>query len=106
MLVAATVVALSYGLARPPDAAVERMEDPVAAARAVVFAVPHEAWRLAVVAGAAVAALRLVRTRWHVALWGSALLAAALLPNPSVSALPVVALVWAACAGLGVRAAT
>jgi MFS family permease len=35
-----------------------------------------------------------------------ALVAAALLPNPAVAALPVVALVWAACLRLGLKTAT
>jgi hypothetical protein len=41
-----------------------------------------------------------------VSFWGSALVAAALLPNASVAALPVIALVWAACLGLALKPAT
>jgi hypothetical protein len=104
-VLAATGVALVYGVVHPPEAAVERVEDPLVAARAVVAGTPPETWRLALAAGLAAAALRYVRSRWHVSFWGSALVAAALLPNPSVSALPVVALVWAACLGLAVRRA-
>jgi hypothetical protein len=106
VLLVATAVALGYGVNRPPDAPVERVEDPLVAAREVALTVPHEVWRLALVAGAAVAVLRFVRTRWHVSLWGGAVIAAALLPNASVAALPVIALVWAACGGLGLKAAT
>ena len=105
-VLAATAVLLGYGVTHPPNAAVERIEDPVAAAREVALGVPPEAWRLALVAGVAVAALRFVRSGWHVSFWGSALVAAALLPNPSVAALPVIALVWAACLGLALKPAT
>ena len=102
----ATAVLLGYGATHPPRAAVERVEDPLTAAREVALGVPHEAWRLALVAGVGVAALRFVRSRWHVSFWGSALVAAVLLPNPSVAALPVIALIWATCAGLAVKRAT
>jgi len=105
-VLAATAVLLVYGVTHPPSVAVERVEDPVAAAREVALGVPPEGWRLALVAGLAVAALRFVRSGWHVSFWGSALVAAALLPNPSVAALPVIALVWAACLGLAVKPAT
>jgi hypothetical protein len=104
-VVAATAVLLVYGTSHPPDAAVARVEDPLAAARAVVAGTPSEAWRLALVAGFAVAGLRFVRSLWHVSFWGAGLIAAALLANPSVAALPVIALVWAACVGLAVRRA-
>jgi hypothetical protein len=105
VVLAATSVVLAYGITHPPEAAVERVEDPLVAARAVAVGMPVEAWRLALVTGIAVAALRLVRSRWHVSFWGAALIAAALLPNPSVASTPVVALVWAACLGLAVRRA-
>jgi eukaryotic-like serine/threonine-protein kinase len=104
-VVAGTAVLLVYGVTHPPSAAVERVEDPLAAARTVALGVPLEAWRLALVAALAVAALRFVRTGWHVSFWGSALVAATLLPNPSVGALPVIALVWAACLGLALKRA-
>jgi hypothetical protein len=102
-VVAGTAVLLVYGVSHPPTAAVERVEDPLAAARTVALGVPTEAWRLALVTAVAVAALRFVRTGWHVSFWGSALVAATLLPNPSVGALPVIALVWAACLGLALK---
>jgi hypothetical protein len=104
-VLASTTVVLAYGISHPPEAAVARVEDPVAAAHAVVVGTPAEAWRLALVAGVAVTVLRFVRSPWHVSLWGASLIAAALLPNPSVAAVPVVALVWAACVGLVVRRA-
>jgi hypothetical protein len=105
-LLAGTVVGLGYGVLHRPEVAVAGIEDPVVAAREVAVAIPPEAWRLALAAGAAVAALRFVRTRWHVAFWGAALLAGALLPNASVSALPMIAVVWGACVALGLRAST
>jgi hypothetical protein len=104
-VLASTAVVLAYGISHPPDAAVARVEDPFAAAHAVVVGTPAEAWRLALVAGVAVTVLRFVRSPWHVSLWGASLIAAALLPNPSVAATPVVVLVWAACVGLVVRRA-
>jgi predicted MFS family arabinose efflux permease len=101
----ATAVLLAYVTRHPPDVAVDRVDDPLLAARKIAEGLPPEGWRLALAAGAAVAALRFVRTGWRIAFWGSALIALTLLPNPSVAALPVIALVWGACLGLAVTRA-
>ena len=105
-VVAAVAVLLVYGVARPPDAAVARVDDPLAAARELVLAVPLEAWRLALVAAVAAALVPLARSPWRIALGGAVVLAATLLPNPGVAAWPLVAAVWAVCAALALRPQT
>jgi len=105
-LIAATSVLLLFGVFRPPDATLAREDDAAAAAREVVSTLDPAAWRLALVAGLLVATLRFVRTPWRVAFWGAAAVAAAILPNPDVSAWPLVAAVWAASAVLALRSAT
>jgi hypothetical protein len=102
VLTATGVVAL-VGLG-PIDVA--REESPLEAARAVAAGIPPEAWRAGLALAVAAAALTLVRTPWHAACWGGALLAAILLPNPELAAIPVVAAVWAASATLALRPAT
>jgi hypothetical protein len=102
-VVAATAVLLAYVLADPPEVSIAGEDDPVAAAHTIAAAVPAEAWRLALVAALAVGPLRFVRSHWQISVWGAALVAGALLPNPNVPALPVVALVWGACGALALR---
>ena len=102
VLTASAVVAV-HGLA-PLDVA--REESPVEAARAVAAAVPPDAWRVALALAVAVATLQAVRTPWRTAIWGGALIAALLLPNADLAALPVIAAVWAASAVLALRPAT
>lgn len=80
-------------------------DSPLIAARAVLGAVPPQAWAVALALGLAAATLPLARTPWRASFWGSGLLAALLLPT-AVPALPVVAAVWAASAVLGLRSAT
>jgi hypothetical protein len=83
-----------------------REESPITAARAVAGAIPLEAWRAAVALGVAAGVLALVRTPWRAAFWGAGLVAALLLPNPELTAPPVVAAVWAATTVLALRSAT
>jgi hypothetical protein len=78
-------------------------DSPVVAARAVLAAVPTQAWAVALALGLAAATLPLARTPWRASLWGSALLAALLLPT-TVPALPVIASIWAASAVLALKA--
>ena len=85
---------------------VARENSPLAAARAVAGAIPPEAWHAALALALAAAVLALVRTPWRAAFWGAGLLAALLLPNPELAALPVVAAVWAATTALALRSAT
>jgi serine/threonine-protein kinase len=84
---------------------VDGEESPLVAGRAVLAAVPPQAWAVALALGLAAATLPLVRTPWRAALWGSGLLAALLLPT-TVPALPVVAAVWATSAVLALKSAT
>ncbi len=85
---------------------VAREDSPVAAARAVAAAIPPEAWHAALALAVAAGVLALVRTPWRAAFWGAGLVAALLLPNPDLAALPVVAAVWAATTALALRNAT
>jgi hypothetical protein len=101
LLTATGVVAL-HGIG-PVDVA--REESPLAAARSVAAAVPPEAWRVALVLALAAGFATVLRTPWRAAFWGGALLAALLLPNPDLAALPVVLAVWAAATVFAVRAA-
>lgn len=105
-LLAATAVLLTYVVARPPEVTLARENDPLAAASEVVTALDPTAWRLALVAALLAAALPYVLTPWRLAFWGSAALAATLLPNPDLPALPPAVAVWAACILLAPRAAT
>jgi predicted Ser/Thr protein kinase len=101
-LTATAVVAL-HGLA-PVDVA--REESPLAAAQAVAGAVPPEALTAMVALAAAAASLTLVRTAWRASFWGAGLLAALLLSNPDLAALPVIAAVWIAATVLALRTET
>jgi hypothetical protein len=102
-LVAATGVVALAGLG-PIDVAGER--SPIAAAEAFAWAVGPEAWRVALALGLAAGTLAFVRSPWRAALWGAGLLAALLVPNPDLAALPVVCVVWAGTTVLALRAAT
>jgi hypothetical protein len=99
---AATTVVVLHGLA-PVDVA--REESAIDAALAVAQAIPIAAWSAAFALAAAAATLAVVRTAWRAAFWGAGLLAALLLPNPDLAALPVIAAVWAAATALGLRTA-
>ncbi|MDQ4029802.1 MAG: hypothetical protein M3168_02055, partial [Actinomycetota bacterium] len=88
-------------LAAPP--ALDRIgiiasDDAWAVAGAFARAIPPDVSLLAGALAAAAAALTFARTAWHVAIWGAATLAAALLLAPSLPAFPFVAAVWATCA--------
>jgi hypothetical protein len=85
---------------------VAREDSPVAAARAVAAAIPPEAWHAALALALAAGVLAFVRTPWRAAFWGAGLVAALLLANPDLAALPVVAAVWAATTVLALKSAT
>lgn len=102
-LVTATGVVVLAGLG-PIEVAGER--SPLAAAEAFAWAVGPETWRIALALGLAAATLVLVRSPWRAALWGAGLLAALLVPNPDLAALPVVAVVWAGTTVLALKPAT
>jgi len=102
-LVTATGVVALAGLG-PIDVAGER--SPIAAAEAFAWAVGPEAWRIALALGLAAGTLAFVRSPWRAAFWGAGLLAALLVPNPDLAALPVVGVVWVGTTVLALRAAT
>lgn len=102
-LVTATGVVVVAGLGRI-DVAGER--SPLAAAEAFAWAVGPETWRIAFALSVAAGSLVLVRTPWRAAFWGAALMAALLVPNPDLAALPVIAVVWLGTTVLALRPAT
>jgi hypothetical protein len=102
-LVTSTGVVALAGLG-PIDVAGERSA--LEAAEAFAWAVGPETWRIALAPGLAAATLALVRSPWRAAFWGAGLLAALLVPNPDLAALPVVGVAWAATTVLALRAAT
>jgi len=102
-LVTATGVVAFAGLG-PIDVAGERSA--LAAAKAFAWAVGPETWRVALALGLAAATVALVRSPWRAALWGAGLLAALLVPNPELAALPVIAVVWAGTTVLALKPAT
>ncbi len=102
-LVTATGVIALAGLG-PLDVAGERA--PLAAAEAFAWAVGPEAWRIALALGLAAGTLTLVRSPWRAAFWGAGLLAALLVPNPELAALPVICVVWVGTTVLALRPAT
>jgi hypothetical protein len=85
---------------------IAREDSPVDAARAVAGAIPPDVWHAALALAAAAAVVALVRTPWRAAFWGAGLIAALLLPNPDLAALPVIAAAWAATTALALRNAT
>jgi hypothetical protein len=97
---AATATVALAGLA---PLGVGREDSPLVAFEAFVAAVPVESWRVALALAAGAAALALVRTPWRAALWGAGLLAALLLPNPELAALPVIGAVWVASVALALK---
>ena len=96
MLLAAAVHAAR---ARPIGLGLPGSRDPVAAAEALVQAIPPSLALETLAVGLAAAALplALARGRWGLAGWGAALLLAALVP---VSPLVLVACVWLTCGAL------
>ena len=102
-LFAATGVVVLAGLG-PIDVAGER--SPLAAAEAFAWAVGPETWRVAIALGLAAGTLALVRSPWPAAFWGAGLMAALLVPNPDLAALPVICVVWLGTTVLALRVAT
>jgi serine/threonine-protein kinase len=102
-LFAATGAVVLAGLG-PIDVAGER--SPLAAAEAFAWAVGPETWRIAIALGVAAGTLALVRSPWSAAFWGAGLMAALLVPNPDLAALPVICVVWLGTTVLALRAAT
>jgi len=79
---------------------------PVAAAEAFAWSVGPETWRIALALGLAAGTVAFVRSPWKAAFWGAGLLAALLVPNPDLGALPVIAAVWAGTTVLALKPAT
>lgn len=102
-LLASTGVVVLAGLG-PIEVAGER--SPLAAAEAFAWAVGPETWRIALALGLAAATVALVRSPWQAAFWGAGLLAALLVPNPDLAALPVIAAVWAGTTVLALKPAS
>jgi hypothetical protein len=102
-LFTATGVVVLAGLG-PIEVAGER--SPVAAAQAFAWSVGPETWRVALALGLAAGSVALVRSPWRAAFWGAGLLAALLVPNPDLAALPVIAVVWAGTTVLALKPAT
>jgi hypothetical protein len=102
-LFTATGVVVLAGLG-PIEVAGER--SPLAAAEAFASSVGPETWRIALALGLAAGALALVRSPWRAAFWGAGLLAALLVPNPDLAALPVIAAVWVGTTVLALKPAT
>ena len=99
----ATGVVVLAGLG-PIEVAGER--SPVAAAEAFAWSVGPETWRIALALGLAAGTVALVRSPWRAAFWGAGLLAALLVPNPDLAALPVIAAIWAGTTVLALKPAT
>ena len=102
-LVTATGVVVLAGLG-PIEVAGER--SPVAAAEAFAWSVGPETWRIALALGLAAGTVALVRSPWRAAFWGAGLLAALLVPNPDLAALPVIAAIWAGTTVLALKPAS
>ena len=102
-LVTATGVVILAGLG-PIEVAGER--SPLAAAEAFAWSVGPGTWRIAFALGLAAATVALVRSPWRAAFWGAGLLAALLVPNPDLAALPVIAAIWAGTTVLALKPAS
>ena len=102
-LVTATGVVVLAGLG-PIEVAGER--SPLAAAEAFASSVGPETWRIALALGLAAGTVALVRSPWRAAFWGAGLLAALLVPNPDLAALPVIAAIWAGTTVLALKPAS
>jgi hypothetical protein len=83
----------------PPVVPLAGLDGPVDAARRLLDALPNTIAVEALVLGLAAAALPHVARRgpWPVAGFGAVLMAALLLPDPSIAALPAIAAVWLTC---------
>ncbi|MFL5930521.1 MAG: serine/threonine-protein kinase [Gaiellaceae bacterium] len=83
----------------PPFVPLAGLDGPVEAARRLVDALPPTIALQALVLGLAAAALPFVARRgpWELAGFGAVLMAALLLPDPRIAALPAVAAVWLTC---------
>jgi hypothetical protein len=110
-LVVATIVA---GIRRspfpltgesPPPLPLAGLEGPTEAARTLLAAFPPALAFQALVLGLAAAVLPYLARRgpWEIAGYGALLMAALLLPDPRVAALPAVAAVWLTCGVCALR---
>jgi eukaryotic-like serine/threonine-protein kinase len=83
------------------------LDGPVDTARRLVDALPPTIADQALVLGLAAAALPFVARRgpWEIASFGAALMAALLLPDPSIAAVPAIAAVWVTCGVCALRRA-
>jgi hypothetical protein len=83
----------------PPPVPLAGLDGPAEAARRLVDALPHVLAFEAVVLALASAFLPFVARRglWELAGFGAVLMAALLLPDPRIAALPAVAAVWLTC---------
>jgi hypothetical protein len=95
------------GLGRVHHLGIDGSPSLTAAAHALwrALAAHPELVREALVLGAAAAALPSLRRRgpWPAAGFGAVFLAAVLLPNPTLAALPLVVAVWVTCIGLALE---
>jgi hypothetical protein len=80
---------------------------PVDAAGRLLDALPRTITVQALVLALAAAALPFVARRgpWELAAYGAVLMAALLLPDPSIAAFPAIAAVWLTCGVLALRRA-
>ena len=118
-LYAATAVALATivaGIRRsplpltgesPPPVPVAGLDGPVDAANKLLDALPRTITVQALVLALAAAALSYVARRgpWELAGFGAVLMAALLLPDPGIAALPAIAAVWLTCGVCALRRA-
>jgi len=89
----------------PPLVPLAGLDGPVEAARRLVDALPPTIALQGLVLGLGAAALPFVARRgpWELAMFGAMLMAALLLPDPRIAALPAVAAVWLTCGFMVLR---
>jgi eukaryotic-like serine/threonine-protein kinase len=89
----------------PPLVPLAGLDGPLAAARTLLDALPQGIAVQALVLGLAAAVLPFVARRgpWELAAFGAVLMAALLLPDPSIAAFPTIAAVWVTCGVCALR---
>jgi eukaryotic-like serine/threonine-protein kinase len=91
----------------PPVVPLAGLDGPLDTARRLLDALPQTISVQALVLGLAAAALPFVARRgpWELAAFGAVLMAALLLPDPSIAAFPAIAAVWLTCGVCALRRA-